>query len=294
MRRASRVPSRRREQQMNTPQQAQREVRRKAAPEAKRQQALLAALAHPEDGVSAGRLRESGGRAALAIAAYRANASALADRALGAAFPTVQAMVGAEDFKPLAREFWDSHPPLCGDMGEWGDAFPAWLEAHDAFAQWPYLGDCARLDLALHRCERAADGAFDAASLSLLESTDPQRLLLRLMPGTALLVSAWPIATIHDAHRADERAGDSAFETVRVALARQSEQRGESVLVARQGWRAVVYRIDASTARWTRSLLAETDLAQALDHAGEGFDFAAWLARALTKSWLKDVAPLPD
>lgn len=262
--------------------------------EAQRQQALLAALALPGSAAAPLRLHELAERAALALGAYRANASALADRALGAAFPTVQAMVGAEDFKPLAREFWHSHPPLRGDMGEWGDAFPAWLQAHTAFAQWPYLGDCARLGLALHRCERAADGVLDAASLLLLESTDPQRLLLRLMPGTALLVSGWPIATMHEAHHASERDGDSAFETVRAALAKQSGQRGESVLVARQGWRAVVHRLDTPTARWTGSLLAETDLAQALDHAGEGFDFATWLARALSESWLKGVAPLPD
>ena len=262
--------------------------------EAQRQQTLLAALARRGDDAASLLLRETGERGALALGAYRANASALADRALAAAFPSVQAMVGADDFKPLAGEFWRSHPPLCGDMGEWGDAFPAWLQAHPAFIEWPYLGDCARLDLALHRCERAADGALDAASLSLLESTDPQHLLLRLMPGAALLVSVWPVATIHQAHHVGEHQSDNAFDAVRAALAQPRELRAEAVLVARKGWRALVHCIDAPTARWTERLLAGANIAEALEHAGDGFDFAAWLARALRESWLKGAEPLRD
>ena len=253
--------------------------------EAQRQQALLAALA---GGASdAPGLRESGARAARGLEAYRANAEAIAGRALGSTFPTVQAMVGAEDFRRLARAFWHEHPPLRGDLGEWGDALAPWLVAQDALARWPWLGDCARLDLALQRCERAADAGFDAASLAQLETTDPAQLRLELMPGTALLRSAWPIATIHHAHQLEGDAAERAFAAVREAIA---EARGEQVLVARRDWRALVHPLDAPTADWTDDLLAGVSLADALAHAGAGFDFAGWLATALRGSWLKGVA----
>ena len=52
--------------------------------------------------------------------------------------------------------------------GSGATALPEWLAGHEALAAWPYLADCARLDLALHRCERAADAVFDAASLARL------------------------------------------------------------------------------------------------------------------------------
>jgi hypothetical protein len=55
----------------------------------------------------------------------------------------------------------------------------------------------------------------------------------------------------------------------------------------RRGWCAVVHRVSAATARWSQSLLAGHDLARAFDVAGEGFDFAAWLAVALREKWLK-------
>ncbi len=260
--------------------------------EALRQRLLLAAFAAPAGSAAPGlSIREPQMRALRGLEAYRANAEALAERALSAVFATVQPMVGEENFGRLAREFWQARPPERGDMGEWGEAFPAWLGTHAAMAQWPYLGDCARLDMALHHNERAADAVFDAASLSLLESTDPEALVLQLMPGTALLLSAWPIASIHAAHRVDEAQSEAAFAAVRAAL---DAQRGEPVLVVRQGWRAVVRVLGPAEADWTASLLAGANLSAALEHAGESFDFGTWLATALREQWVKGVALSSD
>ena len=235
-------------------------------------------------------LRETGARAARGLEVYRANAQATADRALGAAFATVRAMVGDDDFKHLAREFWQVCPPQRGDMGEWGAEFPAWLGAHPGLAPWPYLGDCARLDLAIHINERAADADFDAASLALLGECDPERAHLAWMPGVQVLSSPWPIATIHHAHQTagDER--ERAFDAVRTALAEPRAEAGQQhVLVARQGWRAVVHRLDAAEAGFARGVQQGASLGAALAEAGSGFDFAHWLGRALRESWLKGV-----
>ena len=281
--------------------------------EAQRQQALLAALWAPADGAALSMLHETGARAAQGLSAYKANAEALAERALAAVFATVQAMVGELDFKHLAREFWRAHPPQRGDMGEWGGEFPAWLQAHPAFTEWPYLGDSARLDLALHQCERAADATLDASSLGLLESVDPEQLRIALMPGLACLASPWPIGTIYRAHlqarpdaqpppdaTADDAGADTPsatatthpdFATVRAALA---AQRGEHVLVARAGWRAHVHTVDAPTLAWTALLLAGTPLNAALEQCGEGFDFGAWLATALREGWVKELTRTHD
>jgi hypothetical protein len=255
--------------------------------EARRQRDLLHALG----GTGIDGLREQGARAARGLAAYRANAEATADRALAAAFATVRAMVGPEDFRRLARAFWEAHPPQRGDLGEWGDAFPPWLQAHADLAAWPYLGDCARLDLALHRNERAADAALDAGSLTLLESTDPARLHLRLMPGTTLLRSAWPVVSIHRAHQLDPAAADPAFAAVRAAIAAQV---GEDALVVREGWRAVVHPLAGAEARWTEGLLSGANLDDALRSAGASFDFAAWLQNALRRQWLNAVVAVHD
>ena len=246
--------------------------------EARRQQELLARLAAPR----------ADGAASPGLRAYRANAHASAERALGAAVPTVRALLGDEDFAQLAREFWHADPPLRGDLGEWGDALPEWIAAHTGLADWPYLADCARLDLALHRCERAAGAVFDAASLALLSSTEPARLQLRLMPGVRVLASRWPQASLHAAHKGSD---ESLFD---VARERVQRWQGEAVVVARDGWRGVVHRIDAPARVFMEALVRGADLAQALVAAGESFDFAAWLAEAVRRHWLREVAPLGD
>ena len=253
------------------------------AAEVDRQRALVGAIFAQHGDAAMPALAETGERAERGLAAYRANAEALAERALGAAFARIRAMLGDDDFAHLAAAFWRAHPPQRGDVGEWGGEFAGWLQAHPAMARWPYLADCARLDFALHRSERAADADFDADSLALLGSADPQRLRLVPMPGTALVSSRWPIVTIHHAHRSG---ADADFALARDAIERESAQHA---LVWRDGWRAAVTELAEPDASWTASLLAGVDLASALDSAGPGFDFAAWLARAIRQRWLEGV-----
>ena len=271
------------------------------AREAARQQAVLAALWPPEvstAGALDGWCRAAPVTVARGLQAYRANGAAHAARAMEAAYPTVCALVGAGDFQQLARELWLQQPPLDGDLAQWGESLAAFLEAHPVLARWPYLGDCARLDWAVHRCERAEDMPFDTASIARLGDTDPQRLHLQLCPGLTVLASHWPVVTIHQAHR-DGAAPDA------LAAARDALQAtiAESALVCRSGWRAQVHRIDRATMVWTQRLLTGESLAAALDAVAEAsadqssvapFDLAGWLGTALGAGWLKGITVADD
>ena len=230
--------------------------------EAARQSALLAALRGAAPAPSA-RLAEQGARRQLGIDAYRANAAATAERALAAAYPTLQALVGEQDFARLACALWRHAPPQRGDLAQWGQDLPAFVEAQADLDAWPYLGDCARLDAAIVRCEGAADA-----------------LRLRLAPAVQLLASRWPVAALHAAHVND---GDAAVAAVREAL---ETGQAESVVVARAGWRADVTPVDAPVFAWMQALQARRTLAEALQRAGREFDFSAWLIQALQRGWL--------
>lgn len=254
--------------------------------EAQRQSRLLAALAR-HAGADPG-LRSRGPAVERGLAAYRANAGALAERALQAAAPTVAAMLGEADFAHLARALWRAHPPRRGDVAEWGAELPVFIEAQPDLAEWPWLADVARLDRARHHAERAADAEMDAASLPLLGEADPALVTLDAMPGLAVLRSDWPIATMHAAHHDDR---PDPFAPVRAALA---ERRGEAVCVAREGWRVRVQRLPAGDALFMQTVFAGASLADALPSAGPGFDFAHWLGRAIAQRWLKAVRPLHD
>lgn len=248
--------------------------------ESRRQSALLEALIGGGEPAAQAALRERGARLARGLVAYRANAAVVAARALEASYPTVAAMVGAEDMAALARALWRASPPRRGDLAQWGHDLPAFIEAQRDLDPWPYLADCARLDAAVRRCETAPDVAAEPGTFALLAEHAPDALRLRLLPCVQLVSSRWPIGTLHAAHREPV---ESAFAEARQALA---ERRAEAVVVARSGWRARVAAIDASGFAWMRALQDGAPLSAALDRAGPGFAFEAWLTTAVQRGWL--------
>lgn len=253
--------------------------------EALRQQMLLRALwrdARP--GVLAGWMRD-GAAFTRGLQAYQANAGALAERALAAAYPTVQQLIGEESFAGLARAFWHAHAPLCGDIALWGAELPAFIAAAEQLAEEPYLADVARLEWAVHGAQTAADAAGPVAGLQALAGPDALQWVLRVQPGTALVESAHPVASIWQAHRAT---GPGRFDNARQALA---EQRPEAALVWREGWVVCVAVLPAAEAAFTRAVLQPQALGVALAAAGPGFDFEAWLIQTLRRGWLAGFAP---
>lgn len=252
--------------------------------EALRQQMLLRALwrdARP--GVVAGWLRDAPERSTRGLQAYQANAGALAERALAAAFPTIAQLVGEASFAALARAFWAAHAPAHGDMAQWGAELPGFIAMADQLASEPYLADVARLEWAVHEAETAADTPATPQGLELLAGAEPQALRLVLKPGTALLSSTHPVATIWLAHRSE---GDDRFTPVRAAFAAGI---GERAFVWRAGFKSKVAMLAQADAQFVGALLAHQTLADALQAAGDEFNFETWLIAALRQGWLMTI-----
>jgi hypothetical protein len=249
--------------------------------EAQRQQALVAALLGEPLAAEAA-VHEQGERRRRGLSAYRANAEALAERALTAACPTVAALMGEENFAMLARALWREAPPRRGDLAQWGDDLPALIEAERDLDAWPYLADAARLDLALRECEAAADVDLDRPSLALLSEHEPTELQLSLKPSLRFVASTWPVASILAAHR---REHGTDLDALRSALA---DPQPQNVIVSRARWRATTCAVDAPTFAWMVALQTGVSLSEALDAAGQAgaFDFNAWLIQALQQDWL--------
>lgn len=259
--------------------------------EALRQQTLVRALwGDARPGVVLGWLRD-GEQARAGLRAHQAHAAVQAERALAAVYPVVQQLVGAEAFAALSRLHWHTTPPTLGDLGAWGEAWPATVEAHPALAGEPYLADVARLEWDLHQAARAAD-AGPLRGLALLGACDPAALRLQLAPGTALRASAHPVVSIWQAHaEVPEQEAGSPAEPERDREARWERARAawalrlpETALVQRQGQRVRLRAVsDAGEAAWLSAVLAGADLATARSAATAAgpFDVAAWLSRAV-------------
>lgn len=265
-------------------------------PLASRQAMLLQTLfAGPGDPVTADLLAELADaghpQTVRGLAAYRRNGHAAAERALRAAYPVIAALIGDENFDPLARELWHHHPPLRGDLAQWGDALSAFLEQHDQLADTPYLGDVARAEWALHRAGSAADATPDLPSFARLAQEDPRGLGLTLAPGTAVIASRYPVASLVTAHLYGAPDLNEAARRLRAGCAEQA-------VVWRQDLRPRIGPIGPHAATLLTALLNGADLPTALDAACETpaldtFDFGAWLTQAVTEGLVLGVHDRP-
>ena len=223
------------------------------------------------------------------LAAYRTNAAALAERALLAAYPVVAALISADSFAPMARQFWFEHPPERGDLACWGAALPDFLAGEPQLADVPYLADVARVEWALHCSADAPDAApFAPASFAMLTGHEPDRVTLRLPPGTVVLRSSWPVVSLVNAHLQQK----PTFDTV---AGRVQARTGEIALVWRQGLRPRLAACTDAEAALLEALLAGQSLLAALEavDAVAPFDFSDWLNAAVTQGQVLGAALLP-
>lgn len=267
---------------------------------AQQQQLLLDALfARPGDGRLAADARLTAlldtrhAQSARGLVAYRSNGHAMAERALRAAYPVIAAMLGNPSFELLARDLWHTHPPRGGDLAQWGDALPGFLQANDQLSDVPYLGDVARAEWALHRAGSAADAEPDLPSFARLASENPRGLTLSLSPGTTVIGSRFPVASLVTAHLFGDPSLAEAAQRLRDGI-------GELALVWRQGLRPRIAAIDPSAAALVQALQAGADLPGALDAAcaadtePPAFDFSAWLTATVTDGLVIGVQRLTD
>ena len=254
--------------------------------EALRQQLLVQAVRRASTDHSLKHwLRDAATQQAQGLQAYRANAMSVAERALACAYPTLVELLSEVSFAALARVFWSRHAPSDGDMALFGEQLAEFIEHDNLLASEPYLADVARLEWAVHRCGFAADAPNQVSGLQLLGDASGPSCCLLLRPGTVLCPSDWPVVSIWQAHR---RADAGRLDGIALAL---RPGQAESALVVRDGWRVVVEALDAAAARFTDEILRGQPLAHALDQAGEGFDFEAWLMQAVQQQWLVEVQP---
>lgn len=249
---------------------------------AAQQQALLdAVLVWPRDNAIEKIAIDASRTGARGLKAYQFNGHALAERALMAAYPVVTQLLGAESLGALARAFWHTQPPTCGDLAQWGEGLAAFIGASAQLTDEPYLADVARVEWALHTSASAADGAADPASLALLMTQDPAELRLRFAPGCRVLASAWPVVSLINAHGVGHPSLMDAGQRVRDAVA-------ETALVCRAGLRPAVREACAGESELVTALLAGQSLAKALDGA-PALDFNHWLPQAVQTQLLLGV-----
>ena len=232
------------------------------------QSAFVAALLDQAAPLPAGVIDPQGRPAPKRFSVYRNNVATGLTRAMEASFPTVRKLVGPQFFAAMAVEFALQHPPKSQLLMQYGDEFAGFLETFPPVAHLGYLPDVARLEQAIRISYHAADAiAMRAEDLAAVPEAQLLSCGLILAPSVQLIASRWPILAIW---RANMEGGPP------------PEAVAQDVIILRPEFDPQPHLLPAGGAGFIAALLANATFADALDHAGAGFDLTAMLGLLLT------------
>jgi len=215
---------------------------------------------------------------------YRHNTGANLTDALAAVYPVVKRLVGEGFFDFAADRYWHLHPPVSGNIHDFGEALPDFLAGFDPARTLVYLPDVARLEWAWHRAFHSPDPApMDRRQLADIDPADYGTLRFRLHPAATLLSSRWPVLRIWEAH---QQSGEP--DPIDI------DQGGEQMLIIRHGLEVIVERLPPGEHAFLASLAQQEPLASACEAAltaDPAADIPALLNRAVEQNMLIDLVP---
>ncbi|MBV7393929.1 DNA-binding domain-containing protein [Mameliella sediminis] len=207
---------------------------------------------------------------------YRNNVAVALREALESGFPAVAKLIGAENFSRAAGMYLRAEPPSTPLMMHYGAGFPAFLEKIEALRGIGYLGDVARLELALRQSYHAADSApFDATRLAALDEDALMAARFSLAPEVRILSSRWPVLSIY---RFTMESGQP-----------KPPARAEEVLIARPGFDPQLNLLPQGGAGFLAALGRGQSLGQAAETAVDDFDLSATLTLLLQQGAFSDL-----
>ena len=215
-----------------------------------------AALLDPDVPVPDGIGGPVGAPAKKRYGVYRNNVVVGLMEVMRSAFPSLLALMGAENFDKVARNFIAVSPPKSPMMQHYGDGFAEFLENFAPVAKSPFLADMARAERAFLSAWHARDA--DAASIHDIAGvgeSDLPDLVFEPHPAARLVESPWPVADLFN-----RRNGDAEGE---IDLGE-----AQALLFTRPQLSVLVHVLQADQAAFIRELLNGGKLGEA---AGQGF-----------------------
>lgn len=236
------------------------------------QAAFTAAMLDARQPVPLGLMDGANQPAGRRFSVYRNNVAVSLTEALHQGFPVIAKLLGKQNMDGLAGLYLRAHPPSSPLMMHYGDQFPQFLEGLQQLSHLGYLGDIARLELALRRSYHATD--MDGLSPEAIGAIAPEDLMstrFRIAPATELLRSPWPIYDIWRFNTKEEAPKPRAV--------------AQDVLITRPEFDPEPHLLPAGGASFIAALLSGEPLSEAATAASattDHFDLSATLALLIT------------
>ena len=218
---------------------------------------------------------------------YRNNVITSLSESLAAVYPVVRRLVAPGFFAYAAHEYLHRYPSRSGNLHEFGDHFPQFLQRFEPASALPYLADVARLEWAWHRVFHAAEHPpLSLEKLAAVPTEDYDSLRFKLHPARQLLTSRYPVLRIWEVNQ-DDYQGDLA-----VSLA----QGAQRLLVLRRDFEVVIQPLTSGEHALLARLAADDTFANACAAAlavEEELDVPACLRRYVLDATLVDIELSP-
>lgn len=141
----------------------------------------------------------------LGLAIHRNTIFTRIERALAELYPVTRQLVGNGFFAYATRSYVEAHPPCTPMLADYGEGFPGFLERFGPARTVPCLGAVARLELARHQAQNAADAPplvpGDLARVARERLAD---IRFELHPSMRLVRADYPVQTIWEAHQRED------------------------------------------------------------------------------------------
>lgn len=211
------------------------------------------------------------------LSVHRNNVRATLADALGEMHPVTLAVVGEAYFQQVAGQWLVLSPPPSGTLLTWGEGFAGFLDRRAAADGVPYLPDLARLEWRRHAALHGPEAdVLRPEDLAHLPPESMESLCLTLHPTVGLLVSAWPVADLWQAHQTPD-----GLDQLRFA------PRHQEIVIVRPGASVLIHSLPPGGAAFLAAL--DRGIGAAIEEAsqqiGSPFDAGPLLATALLGGW---------
>lgn len=200
---------------------------------------------------------------------YRNNVVVSLMEALKATYPSIQAILGPDNFEKVTRVYVANHPPKSAMMQTYGDDFHEFLDAFAPLKNSPFLVDVAKIEQAWIRAFHARD--VDPINPELLSSFPPEEMMnlcFAKHPAAALVRSNFAAADLFNFRHEPPSEG---FEI----------EQSQNVLITRPALEAQLFSIPLDIFIFLEKILSGETLGEATNSAietNEAFDLSSAIA----------------
>ena len=204
---------------------------------------FAAALLDPALPVPPGLRVWNGSDPTVRFAVYRNNVVASLIDALAATYPVVQALVGVDFFRAMARLYVQAHPPRSRVMAFFGAELATFIAIFPPASSVPYLADVARLEFCQVQAYHAADVPAMAPEALQAALANPQQLAtlrLGLHPSLHVVDSPYAVVALWAVHHGGAPVADV--------------DQPQTALVLRHGFEVEILSVSAVAGRFMAAL----------------------------------------